>query len=195
MKRILILFAHPAYERSRANRALIQSVQGIEGVTVRDLYEIYPDFHIDPSEEQRILLEHDVVVFHHPLYWYSSPALLKEWQDLVLEHGFAYGEGGTALQGKALLSAVTTGGSAEAYRRGGMNRFEMREFLRPFEQTANLCGMDYLPPFCAHGILGGDADLADYAKTYARLITGLRDETLDTDGLTMLNDAGGNSDA
>jgi glutathione-regulated potassium-efflux system ancillary protein KefG len=36
----------------------------------------------------------------HLLYWYSTPAILKEWQDLVLEHVFAYGHEGTKLHGK-----------------------------------------------------------------------------------------------
>ena len=63
----------------------------MEGVRLHDLYEAYPDFLIDVEAEQALLLEHDVIVFQHPVYWYSSPAILKEWQDLVLEHGFAYG--------------------------------------------------------------------------------------------------------
>lgn len=36
------------------------------GITVRDLYLLYPDFRIRPehvAEEQRLLLEHDAIVF------------------------------------------------------------------------------------------------------------------------------------
>ena len=72
---------------------------------MHDLYEAYPDFDIDVRREQELLAAHEVIVLQHPFYWYSAPALLKEWQDLVLEHGWAYGSGGTALRGKALLSA------------------------------------------------------------------------------------------
>lgn len=198
MKQILILFAHPAYQRSRANKRLVDRVRDLEGVTFHDLYEAYPDFNIDVASEQRQLLDHDLLVFHHPFYWYSCPALLKEWQDLVLEHGFAYGRGGTSLAGKALLSVITTGGSADAYHADGVNRYEITEFLRPFEQTATLCGMDYLPPFVAHGIhKGGDVTVMQrYADAYARIITGLRDETLEFHGQTTLNDTtGGTSNA
>ena len=116
---ILILFAHLAYQRSRANRHLVESVRALEGVTFHDLYEVYPDFIIDVEHEKQLLVDHDVIVFQHPFYWYSCPALMKEWQDLVLEYGFAYGEGGTALRGKWLMSALTTGGSRDAYRHSG----------------------------------------------------------------------------
>ena len=91
---ILILFAHPALEKSRVNRVLIRDIPGIEGVTFHDLYETYPDFDIDVAREQELLLAHDTIVLHHPFFWYSTPAMLKEWQDLVLEHGWAYGSGG-----------------------------------------------------------------------------------------------------
>jgi putative NADPH-quinone reductase len=106
-KRILLLFAHPAYHKSRVNRHLLAAAQQVEVVHIHDLYEEYPNFHIDVPREQNLLLEHDVVVFQHPFYWYSCPALLKEWLDLVLQHGFAYGDEATALHGKYLLTATT----------------------------------------------------------------------------------------
>ncbi len=98
--RVLILFAHPALEKSRVNRRLAEAVQSLPGVTFNDLYQHYPDLDIDVEREQQLLVAHDVVVMQHPFYWYSSPAIIKEWQDLVLEFGFAYGPGGTALEGK-----------------------------------------------------------------------------------------------
>jgi glutathione-regulated potassium-efflux system ancillary protein KefG len=149
-KRVLILFAHPALHRSRVNRYLCEAVRAVPGVTFHDLYEAYPDSFIDVDREQTLLREHDVIVWQHPFFWYSSPAILKEWQDLVLELGFAYGEGGTALAGKRALTAITTGGPADSYDRAGFNRYTVRELLAPFEQTARLCGMEYLDPFVIH---------------------------------------------
>jgi glutathione-regulated potassium-efflux system ancillary protein KefG len=111
------------------NRRLIDAIDGLDGVTINDLYAHYPNFHIDVAREQALLRQHDLIVFQHPFYWYSSPAILKQWQDLVLEHGFAYGQGGTALQGKAFLSAISTGGPAEAYGAQGSNHFSMLELL------------------------------------------------------------------
>jgi len=178
--RILILFAHPAFEKSRVNRRLIEAVRDLRGVTFHDLYEIYPEFDVDVAREQRLLAEHEIIVFQHPFLWYSTPALVKEWEDLVLEHGWAYGSQGTTLRGKKLLSAITTGGREDAYRRGGFNRFTIRELLAPIEQTAHLCGMDYLPPFVVHDTHGMTRDeLARHAGDYRRIITGLRDGRID----------------
>jgi glutathione-regulated potassium-efflux system ancillary protein KefG len=177
---ILVQFTHPAIHKSRVNRALSDAAAGVEGVTVNDLYARYPDFMIDVAREQRLLLEHDVVVFQHPFFWYSGPALLKEWLDLVLEYGFAYGSGGTALHGKSMANAITTGGSREAYRHGGHNRFEIAELLAPFEQTAHLCGMRYLPPFVVHATFRlAPGEIAAHAASYRRMLERLRTADLD----------------
>ncbi|MGA1199330.1 MAG: NAD(P)H-dependent oxidoreductase [Candidatus Latescibacterota bacterium] len=178
-KKVLILFAHPAFQKSRVNRKLVEVIQHLDGVTFRDLYELYPDFNIQVAEEQQLLLDHDVIVFHHPFYWYSSPALLKEWQDLVLEHGFAYGQEGTALKDKWLLTVITTGGGEEAYCHEGYNHFTIPELLQPFEQTAWLCKMLYLPPFVVHGVQKlSEDEIDDYARVYQNVIAKLRDDDL-----------------
>jgi glutathione-regulated potassium-efflux system ancillary protein KefG len=162
--------------RSRCNRRLVDAVRGLDGVTVNDLYEAYPELDIDVDREQELLLKHDVVVFQHPLYWYSTPAILKEWQDLVLEHGWAYGRGGDALRGKWLMSAITTGGSEEAYCAEGLNRFTMQQLLVPIEQTATLCGMDFLTPFVVHGTHRiSDDEIVRKAEEYRRTVEALRD--------------------
>jgi glutathione-regulated potassium-efflux system ancillary protein KefG len=181
MRRVLVLFAHPVLERSRVNRRLVDALRELPGVTIHDLYEAYPTFAIDVAREQALLREHDVIVFQHPFYWYSTPAILKEWQDLVLEHGWAYGPGGTALRGKITLNAISTGGPATAYQSGGYNRFTVRQLLAPWEQTANLCEMRFLAPFVVHAALRvvGDDDLGERRKGYRRLIEGLRDERID----------------
>jgi len=186
--RVLVVFAHPALQKSRVNIQLAAAARSVKGVTFHDLYEVYPDFQIDVAREQELLVAHDVVVFQHPFYWYSCPALLKEWLDLVLEYGFAYGPGGDKLHGKTLLSALSTGGGEHAYSRAGHNHFTIRELLAPFEQTALLCGMKWLPPFVVHGTirsveaLGLERHVADYA----RVLTALRDEKLPADALRDL---------
>lgn len=170
---------------------MVAAARGIDHVTVNDLYQNYPDFDIDVGREQALLTDHDVVVLQHPFYWYSTPAILKEWQDLVLEHGWAYGHDGHALDGKRMLTAVTTGAVEKAYEKGGSNRFTMRQLLAPIEQTARLCGMAYLPPFVVHGThaLGEDA-IDRHAADYRRLLEGLRDGRVTADrveGLDRLN--------
>ena len=183
MRRVLVLFAHPVLERSRVNKRLVAAIRDLSGVTIHDLYEAYPTFAIDVAREQELLREHDIVVFQHPFYWYSTPAILKEWQDLVLEHGWAYGHSGTQLRGKITFNAITTGGPESAYRTGGYNRFTIRELLAPWDQTAHLCGMRFLAPFAVHAALrvSGDADMATARAAYRALLEALRDDRLDLD--------------
>lgn len=192
MRRILILAAHPSPRRSEAGVALTRRARAVDGVTLVDLYADYPRFDIDIDREQGRLARADIVVFLHPLFWYSTPALLKEWQDLVLEYGYAYGPGGDALKGKIFLSALTAGGKASAYQSGGHNNFPIRELLRPLEQTANLCGMVYLPPFALFAArrAADDGRLTAHEAAFARLLEALRDETLDMDAARALDHLG-----
>jgi glutathione-regulated potassium-efflux system ancillary protein KefG len=178
--KVLVLFAHPALERSRVNRALLAAARELPGVRLHDLYEEYPDLNIDVRREQELLLSHDALVFQHPFYWYSVPAILKEWQDLVLEHNWAYGQDGHALEGKLTFNALSAGGPEGAYRAGGYNRFTIRQLLAPWEATAGLCGMTYLPPFVVHGSLRMRApDIAPHAAAYRRLLEALAGDRLD----------------
>jgi glutathione-regulated potassium-efflux system ancillary protein KefG len=151
MPKILILFAHPRLEKSRANSSLIHEIPRMPDITFRDLYELYPDFNIDIEAEKELLLQHEIIIWHHPIFWYSCPPLLKQWIDMVLEFGWAYGPGGNKLSGKIIFNAITTGGAQEAYSATGHNRFTVLQFLAPFDQTATLCKMVYLPPFVIQG--------------------------------------------
>jgi glutathione-regulated potassium-efflux system ancillary protein KefG len=178
MKKILILFAHPRLDRSEINTEMKKAVQNLPGITLVDLYAVYPTFDIDIDWEQQRLQENDIVVFQHPVYWYSCPAILKEWQDLVLEYGFAYGVGGDALKDKIFFNAVTCGGRSEAYTKKGGNHLELRDLFAPFEQTANLCQMRYLPPFVlyAAGHAKEENRLEKHIEDYTRLLTALSED-------------------
>lgn len=180
MKKILVLFAHPAFGKSRINKALINAISDVEGVTINNLYEQYPDFFIDVRAEQKLLIENDIIVWHHPFYWYSAPAIIKEWMDLVLQHGFAYGKQGRALEGKWAISAISTGAQKDVYCAEGSNHFTINQFLAPFNQSANLCRMKYLPPFVVHGSHSvSDIDLIQHAADYKKLIVSLSAESCD----------------
>jgi glutathione-regulated potassium-efflux system ancillary protein KefF len=184
--RILVLYAHPAPHRSRVNRRLAEAARALDGVLVHDLYETYPDFFIDVPREQALLEQAELVVFLHPIRWYSMPSLLKEWTDSVLEAGWAHGPGATALRGKGYWLAVTTGSPEDAYQAGERHGRPFEAYLPPFEQTALLCGMDWWPPHVLHGANGAgeaaiDAHVAAFrARLEAFLLTpskGLADGT------------------
>ncbi len=172
MPQVLVLFAHPALERSRVHRRLLAHLPEDARLTFQDLYEMYPDFDIDVRREQELLTRHDVIVFQHPFFWYSTPPILKQWEDLVLEHGWAYGRRGKALRGKQTMHVISAGGREQAYQHAGHNRFTIEELLAPIRQTALLCGMQWLAPFVVHGTHRLAADeIEDYGLRYnARLL-------------------------
>lgn len=165
MKTVVLLF-HPNFEASRINKAFEQAISG--DYIVRHMYDLYPDFKIDVAKEQAVLTEADRIVLQFPMYWYSSPSLLKEWQDQVLLYGWAYGSTGKALQGKELLLAVSTGAPNYTHEAG---MYTATELLRPFQAMAEFCGMTYLTPFVVKGTLTmSDEDLAKHAKEYAEYL-------------------------
>ena len=172
---ILVIVAHPELEQSRANRRLLQAARSLQRnsppgrLAVRDLYALYPDYLIDIAVEQAALKAARLVVWQQPVRWYSMPPLLKLWLDDVLTFGWAYGPGGDALRGKDLWLVASTGGAEDSYRPDGYNRYFFDAFLPPYEQTAALCGMRFLPPLVLHGAhKASEADLAAHAATYAQ---------------------------
>ncbi|WP_018901600.1 NAD(P)H-dependent oxidoreductase [Rhizobium sp. 2MFCol3.1] len=186
MAKVLVLFAHPGQRHSRVNILMAKIAGSIEGVTFVDLYAEYPKLDIDIDVEQARLLKHDVIIFQFPIYWYSTPSILKEWQDLVLEYGFAYGHTGDKLAGKLFLPVITAGGPDHAYTEEGRNHFRLRALLSPLEQTANLCRMRFVAPyalFAAHEARG-DGRAEPHLEGYRRLLEALRDETFDIDAAT-----------
>jgi len=154
----LFIVAHPFLERSRANRAVCEAVEGVPGLTVRKLYDLYPYFHINVEEEQRLIESHDLLVIQHPFYWYNMPALLKQWLDEVWLSGWAYGPGGDKLKDKRFLLSLTVGGNQEAYRPEGIHRFGIDTLLAPWIQTVHLCKMKWHEPKIIHGSIRASAE-------------------------------------
>ena len=155
MQDILLLLAHPDLEHSRVHAALRSALSREAGAgarwQLRDLYALYPDYDIDVAAEQAALQQARLVVWLHPLHWYGMPPLLKLWLDEVFTYGWAYGPGGSQLTGKDLWLVVSTGGVEGSYRPDGHNRFFIDAFWPPYEQTAQLAGMRFLPPLVLHG--------------------------------------------
>jgi glutathione-regulated potassium-efflux system ancillary protein KefF len=170
---VLVLVAHPELEHSRANRRLLETARaGADAsggrIEVRDLYARYPDYWIDIAAEQAALAAARLVVWQHPIQWYHMPPLMKLWLDEVLAFGWAYGPGGTALQGKDLWLVASTGGSQDSYRPNGYNRYFFDAFVPAYEQTAALCGMRFLPPLLLHGAHRASPDEVEaHAEVYA----------------------------
>ena len=174
----LVLTAHPDLNKSRINRAWFDALSEAANVTTRDLTAIGGgEMRFDIEAEQALLLAHVRIVFQFPFYWYSAPPVMKAWMDQVLSYGFAYGPGGDRLKGREFLILVSTGGPEHSYHAGGYNNFSMAEFLKPFQQTANLAGMTYLRPFVAHGM--ALATLEQIEESVPKMLAYLSDPELD----------------
>lgn len=179
--RVLVLFGHPAFHKSKNHRAMKEALVASGLAEVRDLYVLYPDMMIDIDAEQEALKRSDILVFQHPFFWYSTPALFKDYVDLVLEYGFAYGEGGTQLKGKFWAHAITTGGPDESYQPGGYNRFTISQLLAPWDQTAYLCGCLFQPPFVWHKAHDSDPQRLQQLQTdYLKYIEQIKEKFLAT---------------
>jgi glutathione-regulated potassium-efflux system ancillary protein KefF len=171
MAEILVIAAHPQLDHSRATRTLMEAAARLDParVAVRDLYALYPDYFIDVAAEQALLAEARLLVWLHPVHWYSMPPLLKLWLDEVFTFGWAYGPGGRALVDKHLWLAASTGGPEASYQPDGYNRYFFDAFMHPNEQTAALCGMRWLPPLVLHGAHRADqAELDAHAAVFAQ---------------------------
>ena len=143
---IVVIHAHPYPSRSRAGRALVDTARSVPDTEVRSLYDLYPEFDIDVAGEQDALARSSLVVWLHPFYWYSVPGVMKHWFDKVLERGWAYGAGGTALVGKRCLWVPTVGGAEPTYAEGQSNLRPFPSYVDPVEQTARFCGMEWETP-------------------------------------------------
>lgn len=163
---IELLVFHPQLNGgSTANAALAAAADQLPDVHVRDLYALYPDEQIAIVREQELLSAADKIVLQFPVYWYSSPALLKKYLDEVLSFGWAYGTN-FALQGKKLKVAATAGAPITAYTPAEYG-FELPQLLAPFQATANYLKMVWTEPFLMYNSMGlSPAELAQHQAEY-----------------------------
>lgn len=182
MTKALILLFHPDLTRSKANAALARAAAALPAVEVVDMTAACPDgldLFRDGAREAARLLTAERIVLQFPVQWYSTPTLLKAWQDAVLTRMFylAYEAEGRRLEGRPLLVAATAGNTPEAYTAGGRNLFPMAELMAPLRATAHRCGLDWAEPFVLYRAdkLSPEeieAAAAGYAAHLARWIAG-----------------------
>lgn len=175
MSKVLLVVGHPDLSQSKANKALVDAVRDLAHVTVHDLYATYPDFQIDAAAEQALLAEHDVIVFQHPVFWYNTTPLFKQWQDKVFTLGWAFTMDGSASQ----LASTRRPSSpspphvpADHYTPEGSNQATIETLLGNWHATLRLCQFDIQPMVKLYGTAFGlsDEDLATAAKQYNELL-------------------------
>jgi glutathione-regulated potassium-efflux system ancillary protein KefG len=177
--KILILFFHPLYEKSSANKILVKNIPYSDNFTFHDVYQEYPNFDIDIKKEQLLLSQHNIIIWQHPLYWFNCPPLMKQWIDMVFEYGWAYGKNGESLENKIIFQVITTGADKESYCETGFNQFLFPNLLYAFKQTAKVCNMRYFPPFVIHGTFKmNEKDLEKIGLVYKNLLYYLEKKTI-----------------
>lgn len=184
LTKLLHYYAHPGERHSLVNKAMFEAAGQVKGIESIDLYARYPRYQIDIDREQALLAEHDVILLQFPIFWYSTPSLVKEWIDLVFEYGWAYGEGGDKLKGKVMMLAVTTGSPESAYGESGYQHYDLRTFLTPLEQTARLCGMRFVAPYVLFG--GRHVDYSSHVAGFSQLLTAIHERRFDFDAAENL---------
>lgn len=171
MKTTVFVF-HPELENGSRINANLAKAASEAGFEVRDVYRLYPDFKIDVAAEQAALEESDRIVLQFPIYWYQTPALLKQWFDTVLEYGWAYGSTGNALRGKEVLLAVSFGAQGEDYQLDGRFHTTVEEVLKPIATIQYHTGLLFLEPFVTTGTLNlSDEELSQQVQKYLEVLS------------------------
>lgn len=165
----LLIVAHPDISASRANRALLDGLAGIPGIDIVDLYRTYPDERIDLAVERDRLLGARRLILQFPMFWYSTPPLLKRWQDVVLTPLiYLEPESASALQGLPVMAATTTGGPTASYEQSGMR---VDDLFAPLRATAKKAGWLWQPPFALHDVRTlNDDQLAQAGQAYRSVV-------------------------
>lgn len=129
LKKTLVLFAHPYFEHSTTNVRLLECYENIPNVTFRDLYEDYPDFHIQAFRERKRIVEFERIIFHFPIIWFGLPPLLKLWIDEVFDMRWISEGQLNILSGKDALIITSVGGSEGNYSKEGKYKTSAESLL------------------------------------------------------------------
>ncbi|WP_072998613.1 NAD(P)H-dependent oxidoreductase [Epilithonimonas mollis] len=142
MKKTLVLFAHPYFEHSTTNVRLLECYDGMDNVTLRDLYEDYPDFHIQPFRERKRIVEYERIIFHFPIIWFGMPPLLKLWIDEVFDMRWISENGLNILSGKDALIITSVGGKEINYSPEGKFKANVEELLSGLKVSLDVNNID-----------------------------------------------------
>ncbi len=141
---VLFVAGHPDMQKSVAASIIADEVEkNVENVEVLRLGNEYPTYTIDVEKERERVLRADVIVFHYPIWWYSGPAIFKNWQEQVFTFGFAHDAKGGMLNGRTMILSMTSGAPASDYQLGGRMNYPMDVFQLPIYQMGELCGLDF----------------------------------------------------
>lgn len=169
LMKTLLIVSHPYPKQSRAIAALQETAASLPGITVRNLESLYGSSsgQFDIAAEQQAHEQAERIIYLFPIHWFNLTPMLKAYLNEVWCYGWAFGPGGTALQGKQMQVVVTAGASAFTYSAEGLIRSTMDDVLTPMKASALYVGMEYCTPLAFHGAI--DADKGVIAQYQAQL--------------------------
>ncbi|WP_392565388.1 NAD(P)H-dependent oxidoreductase [Utexia brackfieldae] len=167
----LVITSHPYPAQSRVIKALQQTAEATDNITVRNLESLYGHNtnQFDIEAEKRAYADIDRVIFLFPIHWFNVTPMLKAYLNEVWQYGWAFGPHGTALQGKEMLVVTTTGATEHTYSADGLTHSTIDEVLTPMRATASYVGMTYSTPLVFFGVVDADEKtIKQYQKTFSK---------------------------
>ncbi|TLD82710.1 flavodoxin family protein [Helicobacter sp. MIT 11-5569] len=159
----LLIFAHTFWEDSKVNKALLESAKSLNNLTIHNLSTTYKDYKIDVESEIALLQKADRIIFQFPLFWFSTPSLLKEWEDRVLSAIF-HSDNPKLLEGKTFSIITTALGEESSY--DGSDGYGINALLSPINNAFFYLGAKVEEAFC---IFSANVDNLPLQKYLAKL--------------------------
>jgi len=111
----------------------------------------------DIRDEVARVLAADLIAFSFPVFWFSTPAILKGWIDRVFLSGPFYGGrriyGRGGLAGKRAFAAISLGGRAHMFGPAALHGELANGMMRHFFQgTLGYVGLAVHQPFAAYHV-------------------------------------------
>lgn len=111
----------------------------------------------DIKQEVQRLRDAELLVIEFPLWWHSTPAIMKGWFDKVFALGVVwdsdhrYSNG--FLRGKKVLPVIGAGDLESLYQPDGIHKATLTQHLYPLlHSTLAHAGLDVMKPFVAYGL-------------------------------------------
>lgn len=136
----LLIVGHPGFGSGEGSGAqeVANEILKLGGFDVREV----SGRAVDMNAERAAWEAAAGVVLHFPLYWYGMPGHLKSYFDELLAPGWAFGEA-HVLEGKPILTSITTGAPLASYREGERNEHSLETYMLPVARTARFCKMNW----------------------------------------------------
>lgn len=175
MTNILIINGHQKYDfaKGKLSKTLISKMKEVlskqHNVKITTIEKGY-----DTTEEQDKFHWAESIIYQFPVYWFETPAIMKQYMQDVYEYGIlfttgqkGYGTGGLLVD-KTYMLSTTWNTPLSTFGKGfwkGVNSPD--EVLTAMHHTQAFLGMKRLPSFSCHDVIK-NPDVSAYLKALER---------------------------